>query len=112
MIDVDKAIAIAVKTGKVYFGANTAIKSAKTGRAKMIIIASNCPKDIRSDLEYYCKLSGIPLIVYKGTSADLAIVCGKPFIVSALTIRDPGDSDILRLAETTETEAEFSGGGE
>jgi hypothetical protein len=36
----------------------------------------------------------------------------KPFIVSALTIRDPGDSDILRLAETTETEAEFSGGGE
>ncbi len=111
MIDVDKAIAIAVKTGKVYFGANTAIKSAKTGRAKMIIIASNCPEEIRNDLEYYCKLSGTPLIVYKGTSTDLAMVCGKPFIVSALTIRDPGDSDILKLVET-DREAESSGGGE
>ena len=76
----------------------------------MIIIASNCPKEIRSDLEYYCKLSRIPLIVYKGTSTDLAMVCGKPFIVSALTIREPGDSEILRLVET-ETETE-SGGSE
>jgi large subunit ribosomal protein L30e len=112
MIDIDKSIAIAVKSGKVYFGANTAIKSAKTGKAKMIIIASNCPKEIRSDLEYYCKLSGIPLVVYKGTSTDLAMVCGKPFIISALTIRDPGDSDILKLVKATETEAESIGGGE
>ncbi|MEM2440637.1 MAG: 50S ribosomal protein L30e [Candidatus Bathyarchaeia archaeon] len=110
-MDIDKAIATAVKTGKVYFGANTAIKSAKTGKAKMIIVASNCPKEIRGDLEYYCKLSGIPLIVYRGTSVDLAMVCGKPFVVSALTIREPGDSDILKLVETAEAEAEFSGGG-
>ncbi|MEM0357863.1 MAG: 50S ribosomal protein L30e [Candidatus Bathyarchaeia archaeon] len=109
-IDIDKAIATAVKTGKVYFGANSAIQSAKTGRAKMIIIASNCPKEIRSDLEYYCKLSRIPLIVFRGTSTDLAMICGKPFVVSALTIREPGDSEILRLVEATETEAESSGG--
>ncbi|MEM2386282.1 MAG: 50S ribosomal protein L30e [Candidatus Bathyarchaeia archaeon] len=111
-IDIDKAIAAAVKTGKVYFGASSAIQSAKTGRAKMIIIASNCPREIRSDLEYYCKLSHVPLIVYRGTSTDLAVVCGKPFVVSALTIREPGDSEILRLVETTETETESSGGSE
>jgi large subunit ribosomal protein L30e len=52
------------------------------------------------------------LIVYKGTSTDLAMVCGKPFIISALTIRDPGDSDILKLVKATETEAESIGGGE
>ncbi|MEM3579120.1 MAG: 50S ribosomal protein L30e [Candidatus Bathyarchaeia archaeon] len=109
MIDINKAIATAVKTGKVYFGSNFAIQSAKTGRAKMIIIASNCPKEIRGDIEHYCKLSNIPLIVYKGTSTDLAMVCGKPFVVSALTIREPGDSEILRLIETAETEE--SGGG-
>ncbi|MBS7647862.1 MAG: 50S ribosomal protein L30e [Candidatus Bathyarchaeia archaeon] len=112
MIDVDKAIATAVKTGKVYFGANFAIQSAKTGRAKMIIIASNCPKEIRSDLEYYCKLSKIPLVVYRGTSTDLAMICGKPFLVSALTIREPGDSEIFRLIKTTETEMESGGGSE
>jgi len=109
MIDIDKAIATAVKTGKVYFGANFAIQSAKTGKAKMIIVASNCPAEIRNDIKYYCELSGIPLIVYKGTSTDLAMTCGKPFIVSALTIREPGDSEILKLVEAGETE-ESSGG--
>ena len=36
MIDIDKAIASAVKTGKVSFGANAALLNAKTGKAKMI----------------------------------------------------------------------------
>ncbi|MEM2946987.1 MAG: 50S ribosomal protein L30e [Candidatus Bathyarchaeia archaeon] len=111
MIDVDKAISAAVKTGKVSFGSNSAVQSAKTGKAKVIIVASNCPAEIRSDLEYYCKLSNVPLIVYKGSSTDLATVCGKPFLVSALTIREPGDSEILRLVKPMEAE-ESEGGSE
>ncbi|MEM3824193.1 MAG: 50S ribosomal protein L30e [Candidatus Bathyarchaeia archaeon] len=111
MIDLDKAIATAVKTGKVTFGANAAIQNAKTGKAKMIILAANCPKTIRQDIEYYCKLSNVPLITYKGSSLDLASVCGKPFTVSALSIREPGDSEILELTQSAESE-ETSGGNE
>ncbi len=105
MIDVDTAIATAVKTGKVSFGANSAIQSARTGKAKMIVLASNCPSEIRGDIEYYCKLSNIPLLVYTGSSTDLAAVCGKPFLISALTIREPGDSEILKLAEKEQEES-------
>jgi large subunit ribosomal protein L30e len=111
MIDIDKAISTAVKTGKVSFGSNSAIQSAKTGKAKIIIVASNCPDEIRRDLEYYCRLSNVPLITYKGSSTDLAAVCGKPFLISALTIREPGDSEILRLVEPVEAE-EPEGGSE
>ncbi len=111
MIDIDKAIATAAKTGKVSFGANSAVQNAKTGKAKMIILSSNCPKTLREDIEYYCKLSSVPLITYKGSSLDLAALCGKPFTVSALSIREAGDSEILRLTETTESE-ESSGGNE
>jgi large subunit ribosomal protein L30e len=103
MIDVDKAIASAVKTGKVSFGTNVAVQSAKTGKAKMIVLASNCPKDIKVDIEHYSQLSGIPVISYKGASMDLAQVCKKPFIISALTVREPGDSEILKAVETAET---------
>jgi len=95
--EIDKALNITIKSGKVLFGSNTAIKSALTGRAKMIVIASNCPQDIREKIEQYCKLSNIPLLVYPGSSLDLGFTCGKPFVVSALTIRDPGDSNILEL---------------
>jgi len=99
--ELNRSIAIAVKTGKVLFGSNSTIKSIMSGRARLVVIASNCPKDIREKIEYYCKLSEIPLVVYPGTSLDLGSACGKPFLVSALTIRDPGDSDILK----------FTGGG-
>jgi large subunit ribosomal protein L30e len=109
MIDLDKAIASAVKTGKVAFGTSAAIQSAKTGKAKLIVLANNCPKDIKEDIEHYSKLSRIPLISYKGASMDLAEVCNKPFIISALTLRETGDSDILKALEGPETQEPTGG---
>ncbi len=99
MIDIDKAIASAVKTGKVSFGANAALLNAKTGKAKMIILAANCPKTVKDNIEYYGKLSKVPVMTYKAGSMDLANVCGKLFIISALSIREPGDSEILKAVE-------------
>ena len=99
MIDLDKALASACKTGKVSFGANTALQYAKTGKAKMIVLASNCPKDIKEQIEYYGEISKVPVIAYKGGSMDLAEVCNKLFIISALSIRETGDSDILKITE-------------
>ena len=103
MIDVNKAIAAAVKTGKVSFGTNAAVQNAKTGKAKMIVLAANCPKDIKEDIEYYGKLSKVPIMAYKGASMDLAEVCNKPFIISVLTIRETGDSEILKATENAES---------
>jgi len=105
MIDVDKAIATVVKTGKVSFGSNTALQNAKTGKAKMIVLAANCPKDIKEQVEYYGKISKVPIMTYKGTSMDLAAVCNKLFIISALSIRETGDSEILKLTESNEQSA-------
>ena len=112
MIDIDKAIATAVKTGKVEFGAKSAIRNAKLGKAKLIILASNCPKNIRADIEYYSKLSKVPIYIYKGTGIDLAVVCGKPFVVSALSIREPGDSEILKVIKSSESSGEGEEAGE
>jgi large subunit ribosomal protein L30e len=99
MIDINKAIATVVKTGKIFLGARSTVKHTKTGKVKLVIVAANCPQDTRNDIEYYSRLSGIPLITYKGTSIDLGAVCGKPFTVSALAIREPGDSDVLKFTE-------------
>jgi ribosomal protein L30E len=40
------------------------------------------------------------MITYKGGSMDLAEVCNKLFIISALSIRETGDSDILKAIES------------
>jgi len=98
MADLNKSLAIATKTGKVMFGANSASKGAMTGKIRLVVAASNCPEKVRENLRHCCKLSKIPFLAYPGTGLELGRVCGKPFVVSTLAIRDPGDSDILEIA--------------
>jgi large subunit ribosomal protein L30e len=99
MIDVNKAITTTAKTGKIQFGASNALKNVKTKKAKLILLASNCPQNIKENLEYYCTLSEIPVSIFRGESTDLGALCGKPFNVSVLTIKEPGDSNILKVTE-------------
>jgi large subunit ribosomal protein L30e len=105
LIDVNKAISTVVKTGKVSFGAKTALQNAKTGKAKMIVLATNCPKNIKEQVEYYGKISKVPIMTYKGTSIDLAAICNKLFIISAISIRETGDSEILKISENTKSKS-------
>jgi large subunit ribosomal protein L30e len=77
----------------------------------MILLASNCPKDAKEQIEYLGKLSKVPVIEYKGASMDLAAVSNKLFTIAALSIREPGDSDILKLAENAESQ-NYLGGNE
>lgn len=98
MADLNTALAMAVNTGKVLFGANSTLKSAMSGKVQLVVTASNCPEKLRTDLEHYCNLSKIPFLVYPRTSVELGRICGKPFVVSALAVRDPGDSDVLEIA--------------
>lgn len=104
MIDLDKAIASAVKTGKVSFGTRIAKQSAETGRAKLIILAANCPKDVGEEIKRSSQMSQVPLITFRGSALDLAAVCGRPFSVAVLTVREAGDSEILKVMEPVQSE--------
>ena len=99
-INLDRSISVAVRTGKTSFGMETAIKSAKIRRAKAFVIAENTPSEKKEDLIRYANLSKIPVIIYPKSSQDLGVICGRPHLVSVVTIYDPGDSDILSIAET------------
>lgn len=101
-IDIERELKIALRTGRVEIGSNVTIKNAKLGRGKLIIIASNCPDEIKGDILYYSRLSKIPVYVYPGSSWDLGAICGKLFMVASLTVIDPGDSEILYLVEERE----------
>jgi len=97
-IDVNKQIGMAVRTGKVSFGVKEALDGARYAKAKLLIMASNCPEPYKQDLIQYAKQSSIPIYNYPGSSVDLGAACSKRFVVAVLTIKEPGDSEILKLA--------------
>lgn len=99
MADLAKSIRMAVDTGKVEFGSNKGKRNSLTAGAKAVIISSNCPSEVKVDLLHYCKLSGVPTLEFPGTSLELGSLCGVPFPVCALSVKDPGNSDVLQLAK-------------
>ena len=98
-MDVNKQISMVVKTGKVELGCKDATDAARAGKARLIVIASNCPEPHKSNILYNARLSEVPVYVYSGTSVDLGTACERPFLVAAIAVREPGDSEILKLAE-------------
>ena len=91
-VDVNKQIEIAVRTGKVSFGVKEALDAARFGKAKLLIMSSNCPEEHKQSILQYAKQSSVPTYNYLGTSIDLGGACLKPFVVSVLAVKEPGDS--------------------
>lgn len=95
--DLIKALQTASRTGQVIYGAKEVIKLVLHGKAKLVVLAANTPPDIKRDINYYAKLSKIPVVLFDGTSIELGNIIGRPHSVTALAIVDPGQSRILEL---------------
>jgi large subunit ribosomal protein L30e len=94
-LDIAKSLRIAIKDGKISFGAKSALKSIQKGDAQLIVLASNCPSTFREAITS----TNIPIASIKMNSVELGSICGKPFIISALSVIDPGSSDIMSIRE-------------
>ncbi len=95
--DINREIQIIARTGKKDYGINRTVKAVKFGRAQLIILAANCPKEKRDQIEYYSKLANIPIVNYHGNGYELGALCGRGHVVSAISVYELGDSKILRM---------------
>lgn len=93
-----KAIRMCVDSGKAEFGERSVRSHSLLGRAKMVVVSSNCPPRLLSDIGHYCRLSGIALVRFGGDSRELGSVCGKPFVISSLAVLEAGNSSIMDFA--------------
>jgi len=104
VINLEREIRTAMRTGKIVIGSKQTLKLVRFGKAKLVIIASNAPEEYRDDILRYAKLSNTPIYIFPGNSWELGAICGKPFMVAALSVVDPGESNIMALVEKPEEE--------
>jgi large subunit ribosomal protein L30e len=97
--DINTNIKVAYKTGKIVYGKKQVMRVVRENPFKMIIIANNCPKILADQLNYYNSLMKNELFIYQynGSSWDLGLACGKPYMISIMGIIDQGDSELLSL---------------
>ena len=97
--DVDTNIKVAYKTGKMLYGKTQVLRQIRQDPFKMIIIANNCPDELETQLRYYNSLINKRIFIhrYKGSSWELGLAIGKPYMISVVGINDFGDSDLMTL---------------
>ncbi|MHA2289990.1 MAG: 50S ribosomal protein L30e [Promethearchaeota archaeon] len=97
--DVDINIKVAYKTGKMLYGKTQVLRQIRQDPFKMIIIANNCPNELEAQLMHYNSLIDNSIFIhrYKGTSWELGLAMGKPYMISVIGINDFGDSDLMTL---------------
>ncbi len=91
-MDMNRALRQVVQTGEVHFGVRQAKRALRDRTAQLIVVPENIPKDTLDELR---GVSKVPMVQFSGTNFELGTICGKPFSVSALTVIEAGDSDIL-----------------
>jgi len=99
--DINTNIRVVQKTGKIIFGKNQVFKQLRQNPFKMLIKANNCPQELEVQLNHYNSFLNqndqVFIHTYPGSSWDLGLACGKPYMISIMGINDFGDSDLLSL---------------
>merc|ERR1712153_184682 len=93
---INSRIGLVMKSGKYSLGYKTTLKTLRQGKAKLILISSNCPALRKSEIEYYAMLAKVGVHHFSGDNNELGTACSRYYRVCCLSITDPGDSDIIR----------------
>ena len=91
-MDMNRSLRQVVQTGEVHFGVRQAKKALRANTARLVVVPENIPQSTLDDMR---SISQVPMVRFAGSNFELGTVCGKPFSVSALTVIEAGESDIL-----------------
>jgi len=98
-LDIKRQLRIAVSTGEVSIGYSQTLKTMKTGRAKLVVISNKGAPGRAEEIKAIAKPLQVPIYVFDGDGRQLGVAASKPFPISALTIKKPGESEILDIVE-------------
>lgn len=74
----------ALEENKVIFGLDRTMKGLKANKIKNIVISTNCPKDVKEDLEYNAKIANAKVHDIEKTNEEIGTICKKPFSILVL----------------------------
>ncbi len=95
--NINRELQKVANNGKILIGARETVKALEGNEAKLVIYASNCPKELKADFRERCNGTDALIYEYPANSAELGLACGKPFTIASLCVVDVGGSEILRL---------------
>lgn len=69
--NVNSRLNLVMRSGKYKLGSKSTIKTLRSGKAKIVLIASNASPLKKSELEYYAMLAKCPVHHFQGNNIEL-----------------------------------------
>ncbi|KAI4574361.1 hypothetical protein MJT46_003640 [Ovis ammon polii x Ovis aries] len=80
---INSRLQLVMKSGKDVLGYKQTLKMIRQGKAKLVILANNCPALRKSKIEYYAMLAKTGVHHYSGNNIELGTACGKYYRAGA-----------------------------
>ena len=103
-MDIRKELQVISRTGKYIMGFRQSKLAALNRKAKLLILARNCPEEMRIEAEIISKTTGTPLLKTDISAEDIGLALRKPFRAACVAVLDPGNSSILEAVGEREGE--------
>lgn len=78
VIDIRKLI----EDKKLIIGTEIVIKKLKSGKISKVFLTTNCPKEVKEDIERYSSIAKAEVAQLDIPNDELGIICKKPFSIS------------------------------
>jgi large subunit ribosomal protein L30e len=75
-----------LQSGKVVIGADRVLKMLKQKKLVKVYLASNCPDQLKEDLQYYAQLAKVPCLNLDYNNEELGVFCKKNYFVATLGV--------------------------
>uniref|UniRef100_N1QPA9 60S ribosomal protein L30 n=1 Tax=Aegilops tauschii TaxID=37682 RepID=N1QPA9_AEGTA len=69
--NINNKLQLVMKSGKYTLGYKTVLRTLRNSKAKLVILANNCPPLRKSEIEYYAMLAKITVHHYHGSDSDI-----------------------------------------
>ncbi len=96
----EKLVREAISSNKYRAGYKEVVKSVKG--SKLIVLSDSVVNTLRETIENIAANSNVPVYHFKGTSLQLARLCGTPYRVSTISIKSGNIDDISDIIQGKE----------
>ena len=76
-----------VKEKKVFIGKDQTLKNLRLGKVSKVLLASNCPAELKETIKRYSKMSGASVEQLDVPNDELGILCRKHFFISVMGVK-------------------------
>lgn len=73
-------------TKRLIIGTDRTIKGLMAGKLLRVYLASNASGQTRKDIEYYCSLANVELILLDKNNEEFGAFCKKPYKIAVLSL--------------------------